>query len=185
MTTLYFSTKCYHYLLALTDNDLVTLLYFSTKCNTCIYLRVLTQIIWLSDTSLFQHKMPSLFACFNPLWLSDTIQPLRINSLGPSDTIWRWGSWSTLVQLMACCLTVTAPSHYLNQCWLIISKVPWHSYEDIIIRRFEDTNQQCSILTVARWPMLWKIPVGYETLKSCSPHGHWNFSVFLISLKYI
>ena len=28
---------------------------------------------------------------------------------------------------MACCLT--APSHYLNQCWLIISKVYWHSSE--------------------------------------------------------
>ena len=26
---------------------------------------------------------------------------------------------------MACCLT--APSHYLNRCWLIISKVEWHS----------------------------------------------------------
>ena len=25
---------------------------------------------------------------------------------------------------MACCLT--APSHYLNQCWLIINKVEWH-----------------------------------------------------------
>ena len=46
--------------------------------------------------------------------------------------------WSTLVQVMACCLT--APSHYLNQCWLIISKVLWHSSEDIIMRRFEDTN---------------------------------------------
>ena len=32
---------------------------------------------------------------------------------------------------MACCLT--APSHYLNQCWLIISKVLWHSSEDIIV----------------------------------------------------
>ena len=42
-----------------------------------------------------------------------------VNSLGPSDAIWRWRSWSTLVQVMACCLT--APSHYLNQCWLIIS----------------------------------------------------------------
>ena len=28
---------------------------------------------------------------------------------------------------MACCLT--APSHYLNQCWLIISKVQRHSSE--------------------------------------------------------
>ena len=62
-----------------------------------------------------------------------------INSLGPSDAIWSWRSWSTLVQVKACCLT--APSHYLNQCWLIISKVLWHSPEDIIIRRFEETNQ--------------------------------------------
>ena len=44
---------------------------------------------------------------------------------------------------MVCCLT--APSHYLNQCWLIISKVLWHSSEDIIIRRFEDTNQYSKI----------------------------------------
>ena len=61
------------------------------------------------------------------------------NSLGPSDAKFRWRSWSTLVQVMACCLT--APSHNLNQCWLIISNVLWHSSEDIIIRRFEDTNQ--------------------------------------------
>ena len=47
-----------------------------------------------------------------------------INSLGPSDTIWRHIAGSTLAQVMACCLT--APSHYLNQCWLIISKVQWH-----------------------------------------------------------
>ena len=47
-------------------------------------------------------------------------QPQFVNSLGPSDAIWRWRSWSTLVQVMAWCLT--APSHYLNQCWLVISK---------------------------------------------------------------
>ena len=28
---------------------------------------------------------------------------------------------------MACCLT--APSHYLNQCWLIIIEIQWHSYQ--------------------------------------------------------
>ena len=43
-----------------------------------------------------------------------------VNSLRPSDAIWRHRSGSTLVQVMACCLT--ALSHYLNQCWLIISK---------------------------------------------------------------
>ena len=77
-------------------------------------------------------------------WASSIANTLQvrlfcINSLGPSDAIWRWRSWSTLVQVMVCCLT--APSHYLNQCWLIISKVLWHSSEDITIRRFEDTNQ--------------------------------------------
>ena len=44
-----------------------------------------------------------------------------LNSLWPSDIKWRQGSRSTLAQVMACCLM--APSHYLNQCWLIISKV--------------------------------------------------------------
>ena len=53
-----------------------------------------------------------------------------VNSLWPSDTIWRQGSGSTLAQVMACCLT--APSHYLNQCWLIISKVQWHSSEGTV-----------------------------------------------------
>ena len=46
------------------------------------------------------------------------------NSLWPSDAIRRHRSGSTLAQVMACCLT--APSHYLNQCWLVISKVLWH-----------------------------------------------------------
>ena len=29
---------------------------------------------------------------------------------------------------MACCLT--APIHYLSQCWLLVSEVPWHSLKD-------------------------------------------------------
>ena len=49
-----------------------------------------------------------------------------VNSLGPSDAIWRCRSGSTLARVMACCLT--ASSHYLNQCWQIISKVHTHSY---------------------------------------------------------
>ena len=49
------------------------------------------------------------------------LQRGAIHSLWPSDAIWRYRSESTVAQVMACCLT--APSHYLNQCWLIISKV--------------------------------------------------------------
>ena len=51
----------------------------------------------------------------------------RFNSLWPSDAKWRHSSGSTLVQGMACCMT--APSHYLNQYWLLIGKVQWHSSE--------------------------------------------------------
>ena len=50
-----------------------------------------------------------------------------INSLWPSDAIWRYKSVTTLVQVMVCCLT--AQTHYLNQCWLLICEVLWHSCE--------------------------------------------------------
>ena len=75
-------------------------------------------------------RYPSSFECH--LIKQHPSIVVRFNSLGPSDAIWRWRSWSTLVRVMACCLTT--PSHYLNQCCLIISKVLWHSSEDIIIR---------------------------------------------------
>ena len=83
------------------------------------------------------------FICLSLLWLipalkyqqctwnTDEHQNLYVfhlfNSLWPSDAIWQQGSRSTLAHVMACCLT--APSHYLNQCWLIISEVLWHSSE--------------------------------------------------------
>ena len=41
----------------------------------------------------------------------------RVNSLWPSDAITWQGTESTLAQVMAWCRQ--APSHYLNQCWLI------------------------------------------------------------------
>ena len=61
-----------------------------------------------------------------------------INSLWPGDTIWRRGTRSTLAQVMACCLT--APSHYLNQFWLIISEVNWHSYQGNFARDASTVN---------------------------------------------
>ena len=107
-----------------------------------------TQMIYLGD---LYHRVPVInrlerFADFEMRqrlnicslsywWLAMT----GFNLLGPSDAIWRWSSWSTLVQVMICCLM--APSPNLNQCWLIICRVPWHSSEDIIIRRLVDTNQ--------------------------------------------
>ena len=51
----------------------------------------------------------------------------RINSLWPSDATWWHKSEATLAYVMACCLTEL--SHYLNQFWIIISQVHWHSFE--------------------------------------------------------
>ena len=50
--------------------------------------------------------------------------PKWVNSLGPGDAMWQ-RIWSTLVQVMACCLM--APSNCLNQFWLIINEILWHS----------------------------------------------------------
>ena len=56
-------------------------------------------------------------------WYMDLV---CVNSLWPSDTEWWHRAGSTLAQVMAWCLT--APSHYLNQCWLIREAL-WHSPE--------------------------------------------------------
>ena len=64
---------------------------------------------------------------------------MLIYSLRPSDAIWWHRSGSTLAQVMACCLM--APSHYLNQSWLTISKVEWLSSEGNFIRNTSAINQ--------------------------------------------
>ena len=61
-----------------------------------------------------------------------------LNSLWSSDAIWRHRSGTTLVHVMACCLT--APSHYMNQCWRIIRKVLWHLRESNFIGSASDVN---------------------------------------------
>ena len=53
---------------------------------------------------------------------------LAINSLAAGGVICGHETWSTLDQVMAWCLT--APSHCLNQCWLIFSEILWHSSKD-------------------------------------------------------
>ena len=60
-----------------------------------------------------------------------------INSMWPSDVLWHHRTWSTLVQVMTCCLT--APSHYLTQLWLTITDVFWHSPESNFTGNTQDT----------------------------------------------
>ena len=61
-----------------------------------------------------------------------------INSLGPSDAIWRQRPGSPLAQVMAWCLT--ASSHYLNQCWLIMNLMLWHPPENNFIGISQNIN---------------------------------------------
>ena len=60
------------------------------------------------------------------------------NSLRPGDAIWQHRTGSTLAQVMACCLT--APSHYLNQYWLIINWILWHLPKTNFIENTQDVN---------------------------------------------
>ena len=84
---------------------------------------------------------------------------LTVNSLWPSDAILWHRSGSTLAQVMACCLT--AASHYLNQCWLIISKVHWHSSEGNFAKDTSVTNH---------WNQLENY---FSQISFKSPRGQW------------
>ena len=99
-----------------------------------------------------------------------------VNSLWPSDAIWWQSSGSTLVQVRACCLT--APSHQLNQCWLLIRQVQWHSLgsnftvsaqTSILYNEFE--NYSFAIIATSRRGQWVKL----EELSYFSLHKYKNF----------
>ena len=79
-------------------------------------------------------------------------------------------STSTLAQSMACCLT--APSHYLNQCWLLISEVLWHSLPSILTApaqscyyKFENYTFKI-FATSPRVPSIKDMPIIHEVVMS-------------------
>ena len=57
---------------------------------------------------------------------------VQVNPLWLDDAIWQNRIGSALAQVVDSCLM--APSHYLNQCWLIISEVQWQSIHAIFTR---------------------------------------------------
>ena len=71
--------------------------------------------------------LPSLISWRTKMALHPEFHFISVLVPDRSDTFWWHRTWSVLVQVMACCLT--APSHYLNQCWVIISEALWHSPE--------------------------------------------------------
>ena len=74
-----------------------------------------------------------------PCWKRGAaFDPLHIDSLWANDAIWRQSSGSTLAQVIARCLKT--PSHYLNQCRLIITRVLWRSLKSNSTRRAHEFN---------------------------------------------
>ena len=85
------------------------------------------KLIWKCCLQNDGHLVHALI--FSPLW--------------PSGTIWWQRIESTLVQVMAWCLM--APSHYLNQCWLLIHEVQRHSPESNFTMRTQVTSLYLSL----------------------------------------
>ena len=81
-----------------------------------------------------------------------------IDSLWPSDVIWRRRSWSTLVRVRACCLS--ALSHHLNQWWRAIKKI-WRSFHGNVYLNTHDIKSQ-----------VWLKMHTFE-ITATSHRGHW------------
>ena len=105
-----------------------------------------TRLQWVNSvvksvTGTILYNMYHIAAIFCGFMFSGQVTPyagLLANSeafliMVDSNELWNHRTWSTLDQVMACCLT--APSLYLNYHWLIISLVAtftWRSSKDII-----------------------------------------------------
>ena len=80
----------------------------------------------------WRHYEMQMYFCASAKWFNMQ----GVKSLWPSDAIWWHSSRSTLAQVMAALaqaitgsgnsLVLTAPSHNLNQGWLIIKDGLWH-----------------------------------------------------------
>ena len=94
--------------------------------NWCLFIIIYTSVKWnfICNLNIFYQGNTFEIGC---KILAILFRPQCLNSLW-CDVIWWQRSWSTLTQVMAWCLS--APSHYLNQCWLIINDVFWHSTEN-------------------------------------------------------
>ena len=120
----------------------------------------------------------------------------RFKSLWLSDAIWWHRPGSILVPVMACCLRT--PCYHLNQCWLIISKIPWHLHQGIIIMISQDwkLNFQSHIQISPRgkiglfWllvklPLIQSYPGVIATRETTTPGGvkdqeiKWSFNTLL------
>ena len=100
------------------------------------------------------------------------------NSLWPDNAIWRNRSGSTLARVMAYCLM--APSHYLNQCWLLINEALRAISQRAAKLPFcvMSLDTKCSHDDVIKWkhfPHYWPFVWGIHRSPVNSPHkGQWH-----------
>ena len=92
------------------------------------------------------------------MWLKNLTCTL-MNTLFPSDAIWRYRTRSTLVQVVAWCLM--APSHYLKQCWLNIKWGQWHLFKGNSTRIMSATSHKNYLENHL-------LQISFK-----SPRGHW------------
>ena len=78
-----------------------------TVYSVCIKLIITSVLILKNSLTKFIYMLTNLIGCINSLW--------------PGDTTWQidLGQHWHISYVMACWLM--APSHYLNQCWLIMT----------------------------------------------------------------
>ena len=78
-----------------------------------------------------------VFGCWRSLWIHSSQKGVRFTRLvlvSPYGDKFN----AILAQVMTCCLT--APSHYLNQWWIIIKDIVWHLHESNFTRRACEHN---------------------------------------------
>ena len=100
----------------------------------------------------------------------EIIMVYRVNSLSPNNPYGVCSSWSILVQVMACCLM--APSHYLNQSWLIISEIHLHQVEGSCTENVPDITHYRVLKNYT-----------FENIAT-SPWGQWDYGFWKIYYEY-
>ena len=134
--------SAYKLLISLFSISAMALLTWSTTCwrppSSPMTTATVTVAPWCSLPSCMHNTM--CYATWHNRWAT-TIRTYRIvwsrynlglNHCGLVTPYWRHRFRSTLARVMAWCLM--APSHYLSQCWLIISGVLWHAPESNFTR---------------------------------------------------
>ena len=131
----------------------------SSCVSSCVSTRSwLCRVIAATWTSCWSPTSSTIMISHFLSLLQPWVREQFVTSLWPSDAIWQHTSGSTLAQVMAWYLT--APSHYLNQCWLIMIEVMWHLPENKLLF-------YARIVKITHFRLLPHLP-GASELK------HWN-----------